>query len=337
MWSVDTGSGIFLDMSLVAPVSRRPGFTHTQLRMHRLLPILLLSAAIAPVASAVTIIVDYSYDFGYFQPGSAARATVEAAAANLSARLADGQLAAAPTRTATGSATVNTGTFDLTTTANLSASYTIDHPSTGGFTRLPQETFAADEVRIYVGMRQFAMTSTLAEGRPSNVEITTLAYGNAPSWQAAINIAAANATALFQRGSNVQISSILGNIPFNGDSSIGNFQLGIGSTGGSLWFNPNVSWQMDHTAAVGAGENDLYSVALRQMMGVLGVGTQGGTPALNSQSVSGIVPGQRLDLTEGDMQALRDVGWITQIPEPHSAVMAVAGLFFAFRRRRPTH
>lgn len=303
--------------------------------MHRISVLSLLLLATASTASAVNIIIDYSYDFGYFAEGSAARATVEAAAANLSARLVDGQLAAVPTRTATGSATVNTGTFDLTTTANLTASYTIDHPSTGGFTRLPQETFAADEVRIYVGMRQFAMTSTVAEGRPSNVEITTLAYGNYPSWQAAIDIAAANATALFQRGSGVQIDSIVANIPFNGDNSVGNFQLGIGSTGGSLWFNPNLSWQMDHTAAVGAGQNDLYSVALREMIATLGVGTSDdGTPGMSGE-VSAILPGQRLDLTEDDMQALRDIGWITtQIPEPGSAVLLVAGLAISLRRKR---
>jgi len=302
--------------------------------MHRFFLALLLTASSAP---AVTIVVDYSYDNGYFGAGTAARTAIESAAATLSARLADGQLAAVSTRTASGTATwTNSDGLDLTTTANLSASYTISNPSTGDFTRLAQETWAADEIRIYVGMRQFGTGGTIAEGRPADVAITTLGVGYVPSWNDAVNAAAGNATALFQRG-DIRNSTINGNLTYNGYTgsfeATGPFSIGIGPTAGAIWFDGNTKWDtsrglwgMGFDGVTAGDEYSLESVALREMIRAIG-----------TDPASQVALGQQMDLTGEDFLALQNSGWITtQIPEPSVPLLAVAGIPVALRRRRQT-
>jgi|GEM_PF-2624257 len=302
--------------------------------MHRFFLTLLLTATSAP---AVSIIVDYTYDVGHFAEGTAARTQIEAAAATLSAHLADGQLAALPTRTATGSATwTNSDGLGLTTTASLSASYTISNPSTGDFTRLGQETWAADEIRIYVGMRQSSFGGAIAEGRPADVAITTLGVGYVPSWNDAVNAAAGNATALFQRG-DIRNSTINGNLTYNGYTgnfdATGPFSIGIGPNAGAIWFDGTTKWDtsrglwgMDFDGTTKADEYSLYSTALREMMRAIG-----------TDPASQVAVGLQMDLTGEDFLALQNAGWITtQIPEPSLALLAVAGIPVALRRRRKT-
>ncbi|GAA5127168.1 hypothetical protein JIN84_09035 [Luteolibacter yonseiensis] len=300
--------------------------------MHRFLLTFLLTATSAP---AVTIVVDYSYDNGYFGFGTAARTAIESAAHTLSARLADGQLATLGTRTATGSATwTNSDGLGLTTIASLSASYTINNPSTGDFTRLAKETWIADEIRIYVGLRQFGSGSSIAKGRPADVAITTLGVGYVPSWNDAVNAAAGNATALFQRG-DIRNSTINGSLTYSGPTggfnATGPFSIGIGPTAGAVWFDGTVKWDtsrglwgMGFDGVTAGDEYSLESVALRELIRAIG-----------TDPASQVGIGQQAGLTEADIQALQNSGWITtQIPEPSVALLTLAGIPFALRRRR---
>lgn len=300
--------------------------------MHRsILSLLLLCAP----ASAVNIIVDYTYDNGSYYPGTAARSAIEAAAATLSAHLADGQLAAVPSRSASGSASWNNGEFDLVSTVNFSASYVINQPSTGDIARLSQETWAADEIRIYVGMRQTLDGSFLGSASPATVGVSRFGFGYAPSWNDAVNVAAANATDLFQRGSNVRLTTVTDAMPYTDASGSydvsGVYNIGIGPTAGSVSLNSFIKWDAyrgfwpdsDYDGVTRPDEYSLYSVALREMM-----------VALGAEPASDVGMGQQMGLTEGDLQALRDVGWVTtNIPEPTSATLFIAPLTLVGLRR----
>lgn len=286
--------------------------------MHRLLFPLLLAS---PSALAINITLDYSYSFGTFQEGTAQRASLEQAAADLSAVLTPGQLAAVPSRFGEyGFGYYNNGEFDLDSSARAHASYVIASPHDGSILRLVDETFGEDEFRIFVGRKQFpggqvAGTTSLEIG----LGISGLGYQI--SWQAAIDAAALNGTQLFGRGSNIVAQSINGSTPLG--TVEGNYTVNFAPMAASVWIASDgvTPWQLDHTADVGAAQYDLYTVALNQMMIALGA-----IPPAENQ------PGVRTGITEAHLDALRDAGW-SVIPEPASATLLLFGLSLAGMRR----
>ncbi|MFT4177411.1 MAG: hypothetical protein QM627_12250 [Luteolibacter sp.] len=272
--------------------------------------------------SAAVLNVDYSYaDYlNQFQVGSAGRAAIDRAAADLSAVLANHQLAAVPTRTAVGEAAWNNGQFDLVSTIALSAGHLIQNPtSVSDYARLSNETFAANELRIYVGMSN--MQSRYAVGAPAVVTITQVGAGYIPSWAAALTDAELKANQLLGRGTNVVASVWNGSMPFG--EVTGNYTVSLAPMAGSVAFNINEFWNVDYTSPVGATQYDLYSAALQEMLRAIGV-----EPSETLQR------GQRYSLTESDFAALQASGW-TVVPEPSALIFSVISLPFITRRKRP--
>lgn len=289
--------------------------------MHRTLLSFLFFSAVN--ASAANIVVDYSYADYYNQllPGSAGRAAIDRAAADLSAVLANHHFAALDTREATGTASWNNGEFDLISTINVTASYTVRNPVTGDIARLANETFASDEIRIYAGMS--SMGSGYATGTAAYVGIGWTGVGYVPSWEQAVRNVEANANALFGRGGNLYSSVWTDAMP-RGETT-GEFSVGLAPAAGAVSFNQSEFFHYDSNSDVDPNRYDLYSVALEQMLLALGVDRS-----------SDLSRGERVGITAEDLMALNANGWVTtQIPEPGSAALLLAGLgFVAMRRNR---
>jgi|GEM_PF-5630187 len=97
----------------------------------------------------------------------------------------------------------------------------------------------------------------------------------------------------------------------------------MGPTAGSIGFNSSEYWQYDYSAAVGANQYDLYSVALQEMLRSLGV-----TPS------EAIQRGVRYQLTEADISALSTNGW-TVVPEPSAFLLTFLSIPLLTLRKRP--
>jgi len=284
--------------------------------------ILLTVLALPRLTHGALIVVDYSYASALNQlvPGSAGRTAIDQAAADLSSVLVNHHLAAIPTRTASGTSSWNNGEFDLVSSISLSASYLVKNPtSVSDYARLSNETFSENEFRIYAGMSM--MGSGYASSSAAVVGIGTFGYGNAPSWEAALRQAEANANILFGRGNPVTASTWNGSMPFG--SIAGDYSIAMGPTAGSIGFNSSEYWQYDYSAAVGANQYDLYSVALQEMLRTLGV-----TPS------EAIQRGVRYQLTGADISALSATGW-TVIPEPSAFLLSFLSIPLLTLRKRP--
>jgi len=278
---------------------------------------------VSPLASGALIVVDYSYASPLYQyvPGSAGRAAIDRAAAELNAVLVNHQLAAIPTQAVSGTASWNNGEFDLVSTISLSASYLVRNPvSVSDYARLATETFAANEIRIYVGSSPMPF-SNYAIGSSAVVGITQFGAGYVPSWSAALSMAEANANALFGRGNQVIARAWNGSMPYG--NIPGNFTVNFAPTAASVSFNAYEYWHADANTPVGEGEYDLYSVALQEMLRSLGVNPS-----------EQLLRGQRAGLTTADLAALQANGW-TVVPEPSFLMLSVLSLPLLARRKRP--
>jgi PEP-CTERM motif len=128
-------------------------------------------------------------------------------------------------------------------------------------------------------------------------------------------------------------------------------------------------WHFDHTTAVASSKYDFYSVAVHEVMHAIGYGTswtwdqkRSGTnwtganvigllgsgngvvssdgahvaSHLNSVMNPSISNGQRKQITELDKAFLRDLGFITAVPEPGSMLLAGLAMTYLIRSRRRT-
>lgn len=242
-------------------------------------------ALIAPSSvCAFNITLDYSHDDFFTNPsnpyGAVAQAALQAAADELSG-LIENSLTPITTNQVTASAGGTSAAFLV--------NYNYTDPS-DGVTRLQTNPvgIGTDEIRIYVGAHSlevftFAEAST---GSPS------LSIGYDPSKtttqvEAAFGAAANNLNPLFGRGS-APLQRISGSVGLNNGDSANYGPLPFGPVMGSMWFNDspgdissgreswatnNDYWHFDHTTPVGTGKLDLYSIALHEIIHVLGYGT----------------------------------------------------------------
>ena len=236
----------------------------------------LLANAIA--AQAVLIQLDYSYDAAngnFFGLNPAARAAVDAAAADISNALAP-SLGAVTTDTFPGVQGGTTATFDW--------SLNFDNPATGAEVTLNTFNIAVDTIVIYVGMRPL-LGSTLGRGGPGGAGFGLSGSGSPSEWVQAVGKAESASNAVMPRGGGPVIGSLQGSSTLG--SAVANYDLQYGAILGNVWFDSDTnndgaidspaildgSWHFDHTTNVAAGQNDFYSVAVHELLHSIGFGS----------------------------------------------------------------
>ncbi len=232
---------------------------------------LILGSQAAP---AFNIVFDYSNDSSNFFGNTTAKATLEKAAADLSAAITT-SLAPVTTDVYTGTNGVTTATFDWKLT------YT--NPTTGATVTLNTFTSAANTFTLYVGAQPIAGT-TLGQGGTGGAGFSFGGSGSGSQWTGAVAAAEAASNAGMGRGANVTFSSFSGSLALGGTPA--NYNVRTGPILGNLWFdndsnNDNVIddavmlgnyWNFDYANTSFAGKNDFYSVALHEMIHSLGFG-----------------------------------------------------------------
>jgi hypothetical protein len=275
-----------------APTTKRPG--------------LRLESLEAREVPAVLIQLDYSYDtFGFFN-NAEARATLERVAAELGNSL-------------------NANLAALVPSGGNQWTASFFNPATGGQVNLSNLAIGANTIRLFAGARDLP-GGAAGVGGFGGYGIT-----GSQSW---IN--------------TVQTRGHAGFAPW----------------GGSITFDTNLRWHFGATTAgLDSGELDFYSVAVHELGHVLGIGTAnqwrnlisggafrggnamgvygGAVPVtadgahwadgvtVNGQAVSldpSLTYGQRVNWTNLDAAALRDLGWgaVTATPTPEPTVPPLA-------------
>jgi hypothetical protein len=226
-------------------------------------------------AQAITITIDYSRDTtGFFAGNPVARNAVNAAANDLS-------LAIQPSLGSVGDDfyTASSGS----TTATMDWSLTYQHPVTNATMTLTDFSFNADNVTIYAGMRPLT-GSTLGQGGPGGAGLSVGLNGNPTQYQTAVNAVAAKSDASMQRETGGLKGPIIGSL--SGSIGGANYTVGYSSMVGQVSFDNDTDnngsvdsaaklaahWHFDSTTEVAPGKNDLYSVALHELLHTLGIG-----------------------------------------------------------------
>jgi hypothetical protein len=279
----------------------------------------------AAQASAVNITLDYSYDTGFFGPGTQARATLQAATSFYSAILND-TLAAiqTPAPTFTG---IDGGTMQWSWLLNF------NHPGGLGTVSLPNGVVGADQFIIYPGSKLYT-DSTLAIGSAAGAQV----FRNGPQ------------LSTFKSPEIAEIDSI--HAELNSTVTRRGEESGFATWGGSISFDSDTNWHLNHTTPPSAGKIDLYTVAIHEIAHTLGFGVSpewtalvsgstfngvtskalyggpvplaagnshwqdgvgstvfGGAVSQTTVMTAGISPNVRRKLTALDAAALADIGW----------------------------
>lgn len=247
--------------------------------------LLLASLAVPSFAPGLSITLDYTHD-DYFTNsanpyGAAAVAALEAAASEISSVLGN-SYGAITNDTVSG--TSNGTTF------NIRANYNYVNPQDKSSTiQRSAAGIGQDEIVIYIGA-QTLENFTFGESSTGVAGIQLGGGGSGANWAAAVGAAEAAANQRFGRGGETTLSSISNSATLGGTTA--SFELDFGPAVGSLWFNDSMGddipgqpatrdtwevnnnfWHYDHTTPVGTGKIDLYSVALHEIIHVLGYGT----------------------------------------------------------------
>lgn len=231
-----------------------------------------VAVGISSQASALDIVIDYSLDTsGVFASNTQAKAALDAAAADLEAAITT--TLGAVTDTVSSSVGGSEATYDFR--------WNYTNPSTGASVNVSDAALAADTVIVHAGWRNLTGT-TLGQGGPGGAGISVGGgISNPTDFATAVSNANAAGTANWGRGGGPtfgNFSGTLGGQPYDVDYGLGH---------GNIWFdldtnNDNAAdsasqldaeWSFDHTAAVQSGQSDFYSVALHELLHVLGIGT----------------------------------------------------------------
>ncbi|WP_146447299.1 hypothetical protein [Bythopirellula polymerisocia] len=248
----------------------------------------LLFLSAAPCCEALTINLQY--------PGSPlfsatldplAKAAINAAASDLSTAITTSLNSVSPDFYSGSSGGAN---------VTLGFEFNYRNPVTDAQTVISNATISANAVNIFVGARSLG-GNTLGVSSPGFVQLDNSQFsggGNSGGWLGAVAIAESKAETAYKRGGGPIVETA------KGSASLGNVTANInvdfGITYGSLaldWDGDNNGakdsdaqlsnfWHFNHTTAVAAGKNDLYSVALHEIMHSLGIGTSSTWNAVKS-------------------------------------------------------
>ena len=225
----------------------------------------MVSVFAMPMNLRAGIVLDFTGDT-FFASNPVARAALEQAAADINGAVDFSWLGAVTDDTITGT---NGGS-----SADFTFTKTYFDPATGLSTAVPNTQLPVGQVTVFAGARTFA-GNILGEG---NAGGTNIAVNITDAMDGTLPGALANAVANEQhsRGSAPVVVTAGGAIAGTNVS----FAQGLHS--GSVAFNDAANWHFDHTTAVAAGLNDFYSVAIHELLHVIGFGTSESWDALIS-------------------------------------------------------
>ncbi len=220
---------------------------------------LVLSGLIAllcssPSAHAISITIQYENPMdGFFT--SEAQTTISKAASDISYAITS----------TLGSLTqdVYTGTSGAASaSANWYLTYT--NPNDNTTQTLNTFSFASNEIIIKVGTRDLG-GSTLGVGGPGGAGFSLSGSGSGASFTTAVdNMEAASNAGMLRGGPTLST--------LNGTFGPEPYSLSYGYAIGSLAFNNTATWNKSYATGPSGGQNDLYSVALHEMLHVIGFG-----------------------------------------------------------------
>ncbi|MDQ8189942.1 PEP-CTERM sorting domain-containing protein [Roseibacillus persicicus] len=237
------------------------------------------SIAASTAAFGFDIRLDFTHD-DYFTNsanpyGSTGQAALQAAADELST-LIQNQLSPIATNFVSGTSG--------STTTQMLTNYSVVDPSTGTTNLSVSPVGLGDEIVVYIGAHSMG-AFTFAEASPGVPSLQLGGSGLGPEWPAAMANAESQMNTLFGRGS-APLQRLTGAASLGGVEA--NYNLEFGPVMGSMWFNDspgdsspgresweenNAYWHFDHTTPVGTGKIDLYSLALHELIHILGYGT----------------------------------------------------------------
>lgn len=221
------------------------------------LPFLALFGLLSTPLVSSAISVSFSLQSGidpFFTP--TALATIQKAAADVSSAI---------TTTLAGLNNLHyTGSNGITTTT---ADWTLSYlDPTNGITTINLSTASqpANDFHIFIASRPLSGT-TLGLGSPGGAGAAVNGTGQAAELPGALDNLETNSNLGMTRGGPPlgTISDSLGGVPFD---------LSFGYALGSLVFDNDSVWNLDYNTLPSAGQNDLYSVAVHEMLHTLGFG-----------------------------------------------------------------
>lgn len=234
--------------------------------------------ASAQAASAINLSLTYPSGVLFSAThDSAAKAAINAAASDISAAITS-NLTAITTDIYTGTNGAAEAEFDW--------NFQYNDPVNSTSTTIENATITANTVRIIVGARSIG-GNTLGFGGPAGTGFNlsgTYNPANPSQWPGAVNQAESLSEAAYKRGGGPVIGTLTGSSTVAGYTD--NYSIDVGISYGVLsldWDGNNngakdndsqldAYWHFNHTTPVAAGKNDLYSVALHEMLHAIGIG-----------------------------------------------------------------
>lgn len=239
-----------------------------------------LAHAVLMIATASALNINLIYPPGSLFSAThdpAAKAAINAAAADISAAITT-NLAAINNDMWTGTNGSATTTFDWY--------YQYGNPTTGSTTTIDSAIIAGNTVTIHVGARGL-LGATLGLGGPSGAGFQsefTYSLSSPSQIIGATASAESKSEIAYRRGGGPVIGTLAGATTIEGIPV--SYSVDFGVAYGALaldWDGDdnglkdddtalNAYWHFNHTTTVASGKNDLYSVALHEMLHALGFG-----------------------------------------------------------------
>jgi len=221
---------------------------------------LFVTAFFLPLTSQAQIVLSFDPNDPFFSNNPLAQAAAQAAADEINANVDFSWLGAINNDVITGTSGGATVNFDFSTV--------VSDPATGIGVPLPNTQTPTGIVNVALGSRALGAT-TLGVGGPTGTGLSaggSVAPGATPA-DLAQAVANAVANEEHSRGSGPVVNTVSG--VFGGSA----FSFDQGLRAGSVAFSDTANFHFDHTTPVAAGTSDFFSVALHELLHVLGVGT----------------------------------------------------------------